>query len=91
MHSMFAWVLAAIAPIVKRVLAALGVGWVTFTALTALVDQVKSSVLSSWGAMPADILAIATMSGFGTAFGIILGAFAYKASLSAISYLGRVV
>lgn len=91
MPSMFAWLLAAIVPIVKRVLAALGVGWVTFTALTSLVDQVKSSVLSSWGAIPADILAIATMSGFGTAFGVILGAFAYKASLSAISYLGRVL
>lgn len=91
MPSMFAWLLAAIVPIVKRVLAALGVGWVTFTALTSLVDQVKSSVLSSWGAIPADILAIATMSGFGTALGVILGAFAYKASLSAISYLGRVL
>lgn len=91
MANWFVWLLSAVGPIVKKVLASLGVGWVTFTALTAFAIQLRDYVVAAWGTMPGDLIAIASMSGFGTALGIILGAFAYKASLSAISYLGRVV
>lgn len=90
MPNLFVWLMAAVGPIVKKVLASLGVGWVTFTALSAFSNLLRDYLVSAWGSFPADLMALASMSGFGTALGIISGAFAYKASISAISYLGRI-
>lgn len=88
---LFAWLLAAVAPLAKRILAALGIGWVTFEALGLLVDQVKDAIIAQWGAMSGDMLAIVTMSGMGTALGIILGAFVARVSFQSLARLGRIV
>lgn len=89
MPSLFAWILAAIGPIAKRLLASLGIGWITYEGYSFVVDQAKSSLASAWGGMTSEALSMASSSGFGVAFGIILGAFAFKITSSVFTRLGK--
>jgi len=91
MDNWFSWLDNAVGALAKRVLTALGIGWVSFNGITELASQVKDQVMTAWGGLPAEVLAIATMAGFGVAFGVILSAVTYKASLSVMAWLGRVV
>lgn len=80
---------AAAGPIAKYVLASLGIGFITFAALTTLVNAVTTHVQSNYGAMPASVAQIADLLGVGTAIGIILGGIAARASYAAIARLGK--
>lgn len=91
MDNWFSWLDNAVGALAKKVLTALGIGWVSFNGITELASQVKDQVMTAWGGLPAEVLAIATIAGFGTAFGVILSAVTYKAALSAMSWLGKVV
>lgn len=80
---------AAAGPIVKHVLAALGIGLISFAALTALVDAVISHVQSNYSNIPASVAQLLDLAGFGTALGIILGGIAARAAFGAISRFGK--
>lgn len=80
---------AAAGPIAKHVLAALGIGLISFAALTALVDAVISHVQSNYSNIPASVAQLLDLAGFGTALGIILGGIAARAAFGAISRFGK--
>lgn len=90
-ESIFKWLDDSVGALAKKVLSALGIGWVSFNGISQLAEQAKESVLNAWGGMPADVLQIASLAGFGTAVGIIISALMYRASLAAIGHLGRLV
>lgn len=90
MPSLLVWLMAVIGPLARKVLLSLGIGWVVFSGYKLVIDQVKSQVVSYWGAMPSDVISVLSMSGFGDAFGIVLGAFAYRAAMMAAGHLGKV-
>jgi hypothetical protein len=90
MINVWAWVAMAIGPLAKRVLIALGIGWVSYQGAMLLFDQVKGAVLSNWGAMGGATAAIVNYFGFSEAVGIILGAIAARAALGAVARLGKV-
>jgi len=87
----FSWLDNAVGSLAKRVLSALGIGWVSFNGITEFASQLKDQVMTAWGGLPAEILAIATMAGIGTAMGLVLSAVVYKAAMSSFSWLGRVI
>lgn len=89
MPSLFVWILSAIGPIAKRLLASIGVGWITYEGYSYVVDQAKSSLVAAWGGMTADAMSMASASGFGVAFGIVLGAFTFKITSSVFTRLGK--
>lgn len=91
MDSWFSWLDKSIGTFAKKVLSALGIGWVSFEGITELAGQVKDAIVNSWGGIPGDILMIFSMAGFGVALGVILGALMYRASLAVFSSLGRLV
>lgn len=74
-----------------RVLSSLGIGWLTFTGVSASADAVKSGLLSAWGSLPSDISMLFGLAGINTGVGIITGAFVAKAALSALPKLGKLV
>ena len=80
---------AAAAPIVRQVLASLGIGLISFAAINALVQAVSNSVIANYGAMPSSMLQIANLLGAGTAIGIILGGIIARASYAAITRFGK--
>lgn len=91
MDNWFSWLDNAVGSLAKRVLSALGIGWVSFNGITEFASQLKEQVMTAWGGLPAEILAIATMAGIGTAMGLVLSAVVYKAAMSSFSWLGKVL
>lgn len=86
-----AWLMSMVEPLVKKGLAAVGLGWITFEGVTGLLDQVRNSVMSGWSAMAPTVYDILAMAGFLNAVGIILGAMATIAGLATMSRLGKML
>lgn len=62
-------------PLVARVLAALGMGLITYQGVTALTDQLRQAIGERFGGLAEDIAAIVGMLGIDTAMTIILSAY----------------
>lgn len=88
MASGFAGLLQGIAgPVVKKALSALGIGVVSYAAITAALSAVQSAVIASYGAMTADVAGILGLAGVGQAIGILLGAMVARISYAQLSKL----
>lgn len=88
MSSGFAGLLqSAAAPIAKKVLTALGMGVVSYAAISAAMSGVQSAVIGAYGAITGDIAALLSMAGFGQAIGIILGAMVARISYAQLNKL----
>ena len=81
MGSLAAWLLAMAGPLAARVLAALGIGWVSFAAYEVLVDAVVGSIGGLWGGLVGSVAAMAGLLGLTTAVGVMCGAMAARVSL----------
>lgn len=87
--SIAAWVLAFVETVPGKVLAALGIGWITYSATQTAIDQVKEQVQGAWNGLPSAAATLASMAGFDVAFGVILGAYVARATLTAMPKLGK--
>ena len=88
---MFANLMVALAgSMAARALLAVGIGWVTYAGFTALVAQLTSAVLSSWGGISGSVLQVLALGGVPTAIGVVLGAYALRATLAGVAKLGKV-
>lgn len=74
--------------IVIKILLSLGIGVISYAAITALIAQLLASAQSLYGGFPAFALQIANLAGFGQAFGIIAGALLFRASFIFINKIG---
>lgn len=91
MGSLAAWLLAAVGPLAIRVLAALGITWLTYEGLDTVAGVLRDTVLSYMGSLPAAGLGLASLAGLTDAVGIALGAIAARVALvSAQGFWGRV-
>lgn len=83
------WLLSALASFVKpgldRLFAALGGGIVTFTGLNFSLDSIQSNLYVQLHGTAADILAILSLCGFGTAVTIITSAYVMRFLLNGFS------
>lgn len=78
-------------PIISKIIGALGIGFVTFTGINLLIGKFEQSILTSISGVPADLYAIISISGIGSAFSIILSAFAMRATLAGMDSAGNMV
>lgn len=90
MANLLAWVLAAAWPVVKKVLLALGIGWLTYEGLSAVGAQINTQVATIWGTLPASVLQMASLLGIPQSIGIVLGGIAGRISLVAAGKLGKI-
>lgn len=67
--------------IVVRVPSTLGLGIVTYTGFTAVLDLVYRRIASSFAALPADMAQLVFLSGLPTGISIILSALAARLAL----------
>lgn len=86
----WAFIVSIIGPLVRKVLVALGVGFVTYQGLDLALDAAKSQVISAWGSMGGDVANLVSLAGFGQAFGIILGAIAARAALVLVTRMSKI-
>lgn len=77
-------------PLAKKVLIALGIGWVTYEGISLLTTQVQAAVIAQWGQLGGSTLQIISLGGGSESLGIILGALSARATLMAVSRLGKV-
>lgn len=73
----------------SRMLASLGMGFISFAAYAAVGDLLISNIQASWSNIGTDVLAYLNLAGFGTGFGIILGCVVTRLSLTQLSSLGK--
>jgi hypothetical protein len=78
-----------VGPLAKRVLIALGIGWITYQGFTILADQVKTAVQANMGQLGGTTAQIVNYFGIMEAVGIVLGGLAARAALLAAAKLGK--
>ena len=72
------WLLSLLQPALAKILTALGFSLVSIVGLDAIFQQLKGSLTSSLGALPAAALQLFLLAGGGQALGIVLGAITTK-------------
>lgn len=76
-------------PIVKRALVALGVGVISYAAVTAAFTQVQSTLISLFGTASSNVIWMIDAAGFLQGVGIVLGAYSAKLSLQTLTRFGK--
>ena len=84
MPALFMFLANIIGPLAAKLLTSLGIGAVTYIGITALLDTVRSYLLSNVTGMPADVLALFGLIKLDIAINIMLAAVAARASLAGV-------
>lgn len=87
--SLTALLTALAGPLAVRVLAALGIGWVTYEGLGLAAQAAIDQLTTQWGQLPASAAQIASLMGLSQSLGIILGAVVARLSISSFTRLGK--
>lgn len=72
-----------------RLLLSLGMGFISFGAVTVAANVLIAQFSSAWSGIPSAMLSILSLAGFPTALGWIIGAWLARISLNALSKIGR--
>lgn len=84
------WLLALVTPIVRKVLAALGIGILTYASSQYLVSQLHSAVASAWGGAGGQMAQVLSLAGLPEALGILLGGMSARVTVTSFGKLGRI-
>ncbi len=87
MSTISVFLMSLVGPVVKRILVSLGVGLVSYAAISTAVNALLGSAKSAWGGMSGDVLSLVELSGANTAISIIAGAIVAKVALMAVTKL----
>ncbi|MEM1188116.1 MAG: DUF2523 domain-containing protein [Pseudomonadota bacterium] len=60
------WLIAVIPGVVARVLGALGIGYIGFSGLNLVSDQIGAFLRAQFGGLPGDMISILNLMGVGT-------------------------
>lgn len=82
--ALFSFLSSIVGPLVAKVLTALGVGLVTYTGITLLLDQVRDAVVNNIGAVGASYIGLFGLAKIDVAINIMLGAVTARATISGI-------
>lgn len=76
-------------PLVRKVLAAVGIGVLTYSGLSVVQTQISSAVAAGWSGVGASSYQIIAMSGFVDAVSYWLSAVSAVVAYAAVGHLGR--
>ena len=87
----FAWLFTllstAIVPLAKKLLAALGIGMVSYIGINFALDQAKAQLMASMSGIPSDIAMLMGLFKFDVAINIMLSAVATRVALAGVNKL----
>ena len=89
MSSLFAFFGSLAVSLPSRILASLGMGFISYAGYSVVGTQIISQVTANFNSIAGQSLAYLSLAGFGTGFGLILGAVVMRLSLSAFTTLGK--
>lgn len=78
------WLVSLAGPVIARMLTALGLGVVSYAALSTALATALSSAKAAWSGLAGDSLALIQMSGASTALSIVAGAIVARLALLAL-------
>lgn len=81
---LFAWLLAAVGPMLIQGAISLGVATVTYVGFDAVVSSLLSSARANWAGLPGAAASFAALAGLNQAVGIIAGGITTRLSLIAV-------
>lgn len=87
MATLASFLLAITGSLAARVLTSLGIGIMSYAALTTLAGTVVANITSNYQSTPSQVLNLLNLAGGGVGLGIICAALVTKASLQAIKKL----
>ena len=72
----------------RKVLAALGIGVISYAAVTAAFNAAVSFAQTNYNNLAVDIVSLANLGGIGEALGLIVGAITFRLTITTMSKLG---
>lgn len=88
MTNLWAFLAAASWPLVRKVLVMMGIGVLTYSALTTLVNSIVSNAQSNWGQLTGAALQLSSLGGIPQVLGIITGALVARVTFIAVGKIG---
>ena len=85
------WLLSMVQPLLAKFLTVLGFSVITIVGMESVIAQLKTQIVSTMGALPADAFNFALFIGIGKAIGIIFGACTTKLLLWSIQNATSIV
>jgi len=79
-----AWFISLAGPAIRKVLASLGIGLVSYAALITALNSALGSAKSAFGGLGGESLSIIQLGGFPEALSVIAGALIARASMQAL-------
>lgn len=73
-----------------RVLASLGMGFISFAAVTGVINSLISQLQTTWSGIGGAAFQLISLAGFPTALGITVGAIVTRLSISLIPKIGKI-
>ncbi len=73
-----------------RMLISIGVGWITFTGIVLIYNEITEEVTRAWAQVDGTTFQLLSLAGIPDAIGILLGAIGVKVTMMSLSRLGRV-
>ena len=73
--------------LVVRIIIATGMTFVTYAGYLVALDKFKGYIVDAVNSMPADIVNLLLIGGFGQGMGYLFGAFAFKISMTTLNKL----
>jgi hypothetical protein len=87
MAGMGSFLVAITGPVVKRALASLGFGIISYAAVSAALTEALSAARQAWAGMAGEALALLQIAGVNTAASILAGALVARVALQATKKL----
>lgn len=75
----------ALGTIVGRILISLGIGFAVYSGISTTLDYVKSTITSNLSGLPADVVAIASVTQIDTAVSIIFSAIVVRLTIQGLT------
>lgn len=79
--NLWTFLASAIGPLALKVIAALGMGVITFTGVDAALEGLIGMAQSSWSGMAPDVLGLASVAGVPACLGLIAGAMSSRVGM----------
>jgi hypothetical protein len=78
----------AIGPLARKALAALGLGVISYTAVSSAINSLIDTAKGYFDGLPGFVLSIMSLAGLGQAMAMITGALLVRAALASTSKIG---
>jgi Protein of unknown function (DUF2523) len=81
------WLVSLAGPLVRKALLSLGIGVVSYAAVSTALNAMLSAAKAAWSGLAGDALALVQMAGVNTAASILAGALIARVSLQVVKRL----